>query len=138
MTLFLELAAALSLTVAAALRPASRPRTVEGRTAPAFSAEPQLPARPEKPASKRDDDKDDTPPAPPRKSRGGRPRDVLAPEAIAKIRARGGSMSGTVVSIGKALGTKSKTSAHRLLGELRDMGLIELRTTPRGCSVALA
>jgi hypothetical protein len=63
---------------------------------------------------------------------------VLAPEAVAKIRAKGGRMSGNIVEIGKVLGSKSKTSAHRLLGELRDMGLIELRTTPRGCSVALA
>jgi hypothetical protein len=137
-TIFLELSAAWSLTVAAALRPVRIGASPAAVSAPEASvqAKPELPAS--KRQDKRDDDKKDDPPAPPRKSRGGRPRDVLAPEAVAKIRAKGGRMSGNIVEIGKVLGSKSKTSAHRLLGELRDMGLIELRTTPRGCSVALA
>jgi hypothetical protein len=61
---------------------------------------------------------------------------VLPAEAVAKIRAAGGRMSGSVNGIGKLLGTRSKT-AHRLLGELRDMGLITLVTGPRGVAVAL-
>jgi hypothetical protein len=62
---------------------------------------------------------------------------VLPAEAVAKIRAAGGRMSGSVNGIGKLLGTRSKTTAHRLLGELRDMGLITLVTGPRGVAVAL-
>jgi hypothetical protein len=138
MVLFLEAGAALSLTVAAALKPVRLARP----TAPSMPAGAQLSAEPEKPARDEKtgpaDDDDEQPPTPPRRGRPGRPRDVLPAEAVAKIRAAGGRMSGSVNGIGKLLGTKSKTTAHRLLAELSRAGLITLRTTPHGCAVALA
>jgi hypothetical protein len=89
-------------------------------------------------AAPRKDDDDDQPPKPPRKGKGGRPRDVIPAEAIERLRAKGGKLSGNIITIGKALGSRSKTSAHRLLGELHRAGLITMQTGRRGVAVALA
>jgi hypothetical protein len=137
MVLFLEMAAALSLTVAAALRPVGAPAAL------APLAEAPAPAKVETPATaqaRRPDehDDDDQPPAPPRKGKAGRPRDVLPAQAIERLRAAGGKANGSIRGVGKLLGTHSKTTAHRLLHELAAAGAITMQATPRGCSVALA
>jgi hypothetical protein len=139
MVAFLEMAAALSLTVAAALRPVGLPRGVGAPPAPAQPAAPAVPAEPEKPATRKRSENDDDPPAPPpRKGRPGRPRDVLPAEAVAKIKAKGGKVSGSLNGIAKLIGSRSKTSVHRLLHELAGMGLVTMTTSPRGVAVALA
>jgi hypothetical protein len=136
MVLLLELAAGLSLTVAAALRPVAPPTPAAFPAAPPVAAEAKFAAS--APEIRLTDDDRDDPPAPPEtRGRVGRPRDVLPTEAVAKIRAAGGKMSGSVSGVGKLLGSHSKTSAHRLLGVLRDMGLIRMVTGPRGVAVAL-
>jgi hypothetical protein len=134
MTLFLELAAALSLTVAAGLRPVG---------APAGPSEAPAPAEPKKPATgqekgRSDDADDDQPPVPPRKGRPGRPRDVLPTQAIEKIRAAGGKANGSITGLAKLIGSRSKTSCHRLLHELAAAGAITMTAGPRGVAVALA
>jgi hypothetical protein len=63
---------------------------------------------------------------------------VLPAQAVERIRAAGGRVNGSVAGIGRLIGSRSKTSAHRLLGELRDMGLIRMQAGPRGVAVALA
>jgi len=143
MVLILEAAAALSLTVDAALRPTPRRKAVEApqtATAPGQVPDARKPAeepvRPSRVAPGRKDDDDQPPPKP--RDRGGRPRDVIPAEAIAKIRAKGGKVAGSVNGIGKLIGTKSKTTAHRVLHELADAGLITLRTSANGVAVALA
>jgi hypothetical protein len=138
MVVFLEMAAALSLTVAAALRPSP----LAAPSAPVLPAEPQLPAEPKTAASNeregKGDDKDDEPPAPGPRRRAGRPRDIGLGEAVEKIRAQGGKVSGSLNGLSKLIGSRSKTSCHRLLHQLADMGAIKLTATPGGCSVALA
>jgi len=56
-------------------------------------------------------DDDQAPPAKP-KSKGGRPRDVLPAEAIAKIRAKGGSVSGNLIDIGSAAGPRRARTGY--------------------------
>jgi len=84
-------------------------------------------------------DDDVMPPPPPQKGKAGPGRrpTVLAAEAVERLRSRGGQANGNVKGIGKLLGTKSKTTAHRLLHQLAGAGLIKLQTTPAGCSVSL-
>jgi hypothetical protein len=143
MVLFLELAAGLSLTVAAALKPVRLPRPAEASQTAEIPMGPQLRAEPKTAASserqgKRDDDQDRPPPPAPRKGRPGRPRDIGLGEAVEKIRAQGGKVSGSLNGLSKLIGSRSKTSCHRLLHQLADMGAIKLTATPGGCSVALA
>src|SRR5262245_7434242 len=89
-----------------------------------------------------DDDGDDdamtSPPPPKGKAGPGRRPTVLAAEAVERLRARGGQANGSVTGIGRLLGTKSKTTAHRLLHQLAGAGLIKLQTTPAGCEVVLS
>jgi hypothetical protein len=137
MVLFLEMAAALSLTVAAALRPEGPP------TAPTTPAEPKVAPEPQKPAiapesHPSDDDKHNGPPSPLRKGRAGRPRDVLPTQAIERLRAKGGNVSGSLNGMARLIGSRSKTSVHRLLHELHAAGRITLQTGPNGVAVSLA
>jgi hypothetical protein len=151
--LFLEAAAALSLTVAAALRPVRGETLLEALPAAVSAQGPDVPARPEKPASasparRERDDKDDPGssrddprpprPKPPRKGKVGRPPTVIPAQAIDRLRKAGGRANGSISSIGKVLGTRSKTTAHRLLHQLASAGAVQLATGPHGVSVALA
>src|SRR5262245_36078177 len=97
MVLFLEAAAALSLTVAAALKPVRLPRPVEASQTAEIPMGPQVPSEPKTAATRKPDADDDgpTPPAP-RKGKAGRPRDVLPAEAMEKIRAAGGRANGSL------------------------------------------
>jgi len=149
MVMFLELAAALGIVVAAGLYPATREKRSEGgRTAltrdPMATREGERVATQQPPAeaaaaSKRDghQDRDDEPP-PPSKLRGraGRPAKVLPDEAVARLRAKGGKLSGSLYGIGKILGT-SKSTTHRLLHRLAGAGLVRLETGRRGVAVAV-
>jgi hypothetical protein len=63
---------------------------------------------------------------------------VLPQHAIDRLRAAGGKANGSLNGIGRLLGTKSKTAAHRLLHGLADAGLIRLQSSPHGVAVALA
>jgi len=148
--LFLEMAAALGLTVAAALYPSTRQTRLEGPTAGTPRRGPTVPPRnatavqdekirradEKKPAPSQDGD--DPPPPPRPKGRPGRPASVLPEQALAKLRAKGGKASGSLNGIGRMLGTRSKTATHRLLHELHSLGLARLDTSPHGVSVALA
>ena len=151
LVVFLEMAAALSLTVAVALRPARGETRLEAPPAAENSPGADVPAKPEtaasepvRPASRpsadngRQDSDDDTPPPPKPPRRPGRPATVLAPQAVERLRKAGGSANGSVRTVGKLLGAKSKTTAHRLLHRLRDSGLILLDAGPNGVHVALA
>jgi hypothetical protein len=154
---FLELAAALSLTVASALRPIGRkPAHASGTAAvpagPDHTPAPE-PARPTPPeaateALRRDsttaDDggKDDppAPPSPPRRQsgrKGGRPATVLPGDVLDKIKIKGGRLSGSLAGIGRDIGV-AKSSLHRVLKGLADAGRVHLTTTPAGVRVALA
>jgi hypothetical protein len=168
MVAFLELAAALSLTVAAALRPVSRksrmgsspaaenvpatrvpamPETAasDAPVQPALdlrnvalpAAASAVPAVPKKPVPAPTKDDDDAPPPPKPRGRG-RPATVLAPQAVERLRKAGGSANGSIRTIGKLLGAKSKTAAHRLIHQLSAAGHVRLATGPGGISVALA
>jgi hypothetical protein len=85
-----------------------------------------------------DDDRDEPPPPSKPKGRPGRPATVLPAEALAKLRKHGGKANGTVRGVGKLLGAKSKTAAHRLLHRLATEGELTMAATPHGISVALA
>jgi hypothetical protein len=145
--LFLELAAALSLTVANGLRPMPRQRPVGGPTAvtspspvpdaPKPAVGPvRAPAAPTAASRKRGDDKGDGDDQPkPPKPRGGRPVAILPEVALAKLRK--GRANGSIRGVAKLLGT-SKSTAHRVLHELAGLGMIRLSTSAAGCSIALA
>jgi hypothetical protein len=139
-TAFYEVAAALSLTVAAALRPVVPSMPVQPSTQrdSSVASQARQQARVETAAGKAVRRPDDDPPAPRTGRKVGRPRDVLPAEAVAKIRAAGGKVQGSINGIGKLIGSRSKTSAHRLLQELAGAGLITLATGPHGVAVALA
>jgi hypothetical protein len=131
MVTFYEVAGAFALVVARAT----------GRQQPLQQGAPPPAAVVEASKGKVDAGDDDvTPPPPSAKSKAGPGRrpTVLAAEAVERLRARGGQANGNVAGIGRLLGTKSKTTAHRLLHQLAGAGLIKLQTTPAGCSVALA
>ena len=125
MVLFLELAAALSLVVAGSLRPV---RQVVSAAKPADDKR----------------DKDDPPSLPPAKRqpirvRGkvGRPATVTQSQALHRLQAAGGSLSGSLSAIAGVIGAKSRTTAHSVLHQLAKAGSIKLETTPHGCSVAV-
>ena len=121
---FFEIAGAFALIVAkaSALYPTTQPKA----------------AGEEARETGKDDEGDDDPPAPPPgKGRPGRRPTVMPEEAVAKLRERGGRADGSIRGVGKLLGTRSKTTAHRLLHQLAGDGVVRLQTTPAGCSVAL-
>jgi hypothetical protein len=145
--LFLELAAALSMTVAAALYPSTRrnpveaPRTHEAPAPAQGATQPQI-ARPDSNGrllrpSRKDDDRDDPPPPPPKGKRG-RPATVMPAEAVERLRKAGGKASGNIAGLGKLIGTGSKTATRRLLHRLAEAGVIHLQMGPHGVAVALA
>ena len=148
--MFLELAASLSLMIAAALYPSTRGKAAEAppvATLPAEAPAPSKPAeaavRPSRAAvdaSRRDDD--DPPAPPPPKTRAsrkaGRPATVIPAEALEKLRKAGGRANGSIRGVGKLIGARSKTTAHRVLHQLAEAGLVTLRTSATGCSIALA
>ena len=82
---------------------------------------------------------DGPPSAPPPRPRGkaSRKPSVLPAEAIERLRAKGGEANGSIAAIGKVLGTRSKSTAHRLLHQLAGAGLVRLETGRRGVAVAL-
>jgi hypothetical protein len=137
MVLTLELGAALSLSVAAALRPVR----LEAPTAVALAPKALVPAEPEMPASEpvaqsKADDKDDLPPPPPPKPRGkgGRPV-AITPEAAAAKLSKAGKANGvrhfaTILGVGRG-------TAHRVMRECEALGLLRFDVTPAGCRVAL-
>jgi DNA-binding IclR family transcriptional regulator len=63
---------------------------------------------------------------------------VLPAQAIERLRAAGGKANGTVRGVGKLLGVRSKTTAHRILHQLADAGLITVAAGRHGVSIALA
>jgi len=63
---------------------------------------------------------------------------VLPAEAIERLRKTGGRANGSIRGVGKLLGAKSKTTAHRILHQLSDAGLVRLDTGPHGVSVVCA
>jgi hypothetical protein len=136
---FLELAASWSLTIAAALRPIRHQKPVGAPTAPALPAEPELPTEPASETRRRCRGHDDGDPPASAKARnkGGRPATVVPSEALARLRAKGGKIDGTLGSIGRLIGTRSRTTTHRLLHQLASAGLLSMTTTPRGIAVAL-
>jgi hypothetical protein len=145
MVAFLELAAGLSFAVVAALYPTTRKAAPEARTeAPAPQA-PTVAPKPETAASAQEtrparDDKDDNapPPAAPRsRGKAGRPAAVGATQAVERLRKAGGSANGSIATVGKLLGAKSKSTAHRVLRRLAEAGQVHYRATPQGVSVAL-
>jgi hypothetical protein len=147
-TAFYEVAAALSLAVARGTgNVPARPQAPVSPAPPLPTPAPVEPAQrspePRREASQddKDDDRSDPPSPPPsRKPRGraGRPATVIPAEALNRIRAKGGVLAGSLTDVGRAIGAKSKTTAHRALHAMADAGLIVLQTTPAGCRVALA
>jgi hypothetical protein len=140
MTLFLETAAALGLTVAAGLYPTHARGTQDGRVTLPL---PDLPASVTPAASDAaraipDEKNDDPPPPPPPKGRAGRKPTVLPAQAVSRLRKAGGKANGSLSGIGKLLGTRSKTATHRLLHSLAAAGQIRLATGPQGIGIALA
>jgi DNA invertase Pin-like site-specific DNA recombinase len=139
--LFLELAAALGLTVASGLYPSTRQNAPGAPPAPEILGHPIVPARPARPASdaparRDDDDKADPPPPPRPRGKPGRPASVLAADAIERLRKAGGRANG-VRGVAKVLGT-SKSTAHRILHQLAAAGQITMSSGRHGVSVALA
>jgi hypothetical protein len=63
---------------------------------------------------------------------------VLPQQAVERLRKAGGTANGTVRGVGKLLGTRSKTTAHRTLHQLQSLGLITMDAGPKGVSIALA
>jgi hypothetical protein len=63
---------------------------------------------------------------------------VLPAQAIERLRKAGGKATGTVRGVGKLLGVRSKTAAHRTLHRLQSLWLIRMDTSPQGVSIALA
>lgn len=138
MVAFLELAAALSLTVANALRPMASKTAPEARTeAPAPQAT-HVSRKHGKAATdeiRRPSDDDSDTPKP--RGRGGRPSAVSPETAVARLRKAGGQANGSIARVGRLLGVRSKSTAHRLLNRLSEAGQVDYRATPRGVSVAL-
>jgi uncharacterized membrane protein len=62
---------------------------------------------------------------------------VAPSDAVAAIKRAGGEVNGSLADIGRAIGTKSKTTAHRVLHGLAAQGLIRLASGPAGMTVAL-
>jgi hypothetical protein len=139
MVAFLELAAALSLTVAAALRPTrlEPPRTAENSERPDVPPEPETPAS-ERRAKRDDRDRDDDAPPPRPKGKSGRPSSVLAEEAVRRLRAKGGKVSGSLNGLGRIIGTRSKSATHRILHRMADAGLVRMVATPSGVAIECA
>jgi hypothetical protein len=142
MVAFLECAAALSLTVAAALRPA-RPAAPPAAVSPAPAKTPATPEAGANEAAKRrqhekDDDHPPPPSKPPSKGKPGRPATVRAEDAVRRLRARGGKVSGSLNGIGRIIGTRSKTATHRILHRMADAGLVRMTATPFGVAVECA
>jgi hypothetical protein len=139
MVLFLELAAALGLSVAFGLYPSTRKIAPEAPPAGDNLGHPIVPARLETPASaapaKRDDDDKADPPPPKPKGRPGRPAAILQKQALDKLRAAGGANG--VRGVGRLLGV-SKSTAHRILHQLATAGAITMTAGPRGVAVAVA
>jgi hypothetical protein len=138
--LFLELAAALGLSVAAGLYPTRRqpapevPRTAANRL-PTDGPVRQRTAASDAPARRDDENRDDGPPPPKPPRRPGRPNAVLPTQALDKLRKSGGANG--VRGVAKVLGT-SKSTAHRMIRELANMGLVRVDSGPYGVRVALA
>jgi predicted transcriptional regulator len=63
---------------------------------------------------------------------------VLPAQAIERLRAAGGKANGSIRGVGKLLGTRSKSAAHRVLHQLADAGLITMAAGRHGVRVALA
>src|SRR5262245_55786297 len=99
------------------------------RNVAALDAASSVPSVPKKPESIPSGDDDDAPPPPKPRGRG-RPATVLAPQAIERLRKAGGAANGSVRTIGKLLGARSKTAAHRLIHQLSAAGQITLATGP--------
>jgi hypothetical protein len=137
---FLELMAALSFTVVSALRPraSEAPPAAVPPQAPTVATKPETPATSEKIGPARDDKDDAPPPAAPRsRGRAGRPAAVGATQAVERLRKAGGSVNGSIAEVGRVLGAKSKSTAHRLLHRLAAAGAVRLAPTAHGVSVAL-
>ena len=142
---FFEIASAFALIVprASALYPTIRQKAA-GEQLPAGPSIPgvvedQAAAKPEaRETGKRDGTDDDPPAPPPPRWKPGRRPTVMPEEAVAKLRERGGKANGSIRGVGRLLGVRSKTTAHRLLHQLASAGLLRLQTTPGGCSVVLA
>jgi hypothetical protein len=139
MVLFLELAAALSMTVATMLyqKPLGRPSAAGNFQATSVSPYGEMGASVEKTGHTHDDDRHDDDQTPPSKGKRGRPATVLPAQAVERLRQKGGKANGSIRGIGKLLGTRSKTTAHRLLHRLASAGLITMAATSAGVSVAL-
>jgi DNA-binding IclR family transcriptional regulator len=63
---------------------------------------------------------------------------VLPAQAIERLRAKGGNVTGSLNGLAKVLGTRSKAATHRLLHRLAAAGAVQLSTDRRGIAVALA
>ena len=109
--------------------------TASGRACPAPRRTAQ--ARDGRPSDARAqpqrDDRNDPPPPPKPPRRPGRPVAVLPAQALDKLRKAGGANGG----LAKVLGI-SKSTAHRLIHQLADMGHVRLDAGPCGVRVALA
>lgn len=68
----------------------------------------------------------------------GRKPTVLPAQALERLRKAGGQAEGNVRALGQLLGTKSKTTAHRLLHRMAEGGMINLSATNNGMRVALS
>jgi hypothetical protein len=130
MVLFLELAAALSFTVAAALRPA------RGAMAPAAPTEGQGGQMGDFGRGYNKRKPPDQPPKP--KGKGGRPASAPSASVLTKLRKAGGQVNGSISDVGRSLGIRSKSTAHRVLRRLVAAGEITMQANRSGCRVALA
>jgi hypothetical protein len=141
MVLILEAGAALSLTVAAALRPERVGRLYGAVPASLMPDAPNPADRPVRASGasagasqKKDGDDDDQPTLPNPRGKGGRPAAILPGAAVTRLRK--GKANGSIRGVAKLLGT-SKSTAHRMLHQLARLGMIRLSTSPAGVSVAL-
>ena len=138
-----EIASAFALIVARAS--ALHPTTRQKAAGEQLSAGPSIPgvvedqaaAKPEARETGKDDQGEDAPAPLPRGKPGRRPT-VMPEEAVAKLRERGGRANGSIRGVGRLLGVRSKTAAHRLLHQLASAGLVKLSASPHGVVVALA
>jgi hypothetical protein len=55
---------------------------------------------------------------------------------VARIKAAGGTVNGSLADVGKAIGTKSRTATHRALHALAAAGLVRLDTNRDGMRAA--
>ena len=67
----------------------------------------------------------------------GRRRSVLPDDVIDRIRSAGGNLNGSLTSIAQVIGAPSKSTAHRVLGELEAAGALTLKATADGTRVAI-